>query len=56
MVRKEGPGIDLQGFILGKEGQARKEIVPIPVTEKNLPPFNPPTDDMMQNPRSIQAS
>jgi len=47
VIGEERPSIDGEGTLLGEGGQAGKEIVLILVVEEDLPPFHPPTDDMM---------
>ena len=54
MIGKQRPGVDLQPMVLGKACQPGHEIFPVSIVYEDLPLFDSPPHDMMENPRSVQ--
>ncbi len=54
MIRHKHPGIDIQRARFDQTSQFIEEITAIRIAKEYLFPFDSPSYDMMQNPRSIQ--
>jgi hypothetical protein len=53
MIGKKSPSVNLQRMVLDKACQSGNEISPILIIYEDIPLFDSPPHNMMENPRSI---